>query len=196
MAADMVSRSRISPTRITSGAWRRAFLSATCRFWVSLPISRWLTTDFLFLNKNSTGSSIVRMCPALDSLRKSSIDASVVLLPAPVAPTINSRPRFSMISSPRIIGTESDSRVGMVLGMNRITAATEPRWCMPLTRKRPIPASGKPMLSSPVESSSAMRSADSTSARRLRGASGGSNWLLIGRQLPLILMSAGECADR
>jgi hypothetical protein len=47
MAADMVSRSRISPIRITSGAWRSAFFRPTCSEAVSGPISRWLTTDFL-----------------------------------------------------------------------------------------------------------------------------------------------------
>ena len=34
-----------------------------CSDCVSLPTSRWLTTDFLFVNRNSTGSSIVRMWP-------------------------------------------------------------------------------------------------------------------------------------
>jgi len=47
----------------------------------------------------------------------------VVLLPAPVAPTISSKPRFSMIRSPRIIGTESDARGGISVVMKRITAA-------------------------------------------------------------------------
>ena len=103
MAADMVSRSRISPIRITSGAWRSAFFRAVCRDWVSLPTSRWLTMDFLFLNWYSTGSSIVRMWPVSASLRVSIIDASEVLLPEPVAPTIRMRPRFSMMSS-RITG--------------------------------------------------------------------------------------------
>jgi hypothetical protein len=50
-------------------------------------------------------------------LRWSIIDASVVLLPAPVEPTISSRPRFSMIRSPRIMGTFSDSSGGMSVAM-------------------------------------------------------------------------------
>ena len=51
------------------------------------------------------------------SLRWSIIEASVVLLPAPVAPTISSRPRFSMIRSPRIIGTDSEARGGISVVM-------------------------------------------------------------------------------
>ena len=37
MPYSMVSRSRISPIRITSGAWRRVFLSAACQESVSTP---------------------------------------------------------------------------------------------------------------------------------------------------------------
>ncbi len=84
---------------------------------VSLPTSRWLTTDFLLVNRNSTGSSMVRMWPDTCSLRWSIIEASVVLLPAPVAPTISSSPRFSMIRSPRIIGTDSEAKGGMSVVM-------------------------------------------------------------------------------
>ena len=38
----MVSRSRISPTRITSGSWRKAARSAVEKFAVSTSTSRWL----------------------------------------------------------------------------------------------------------------------------------------------------------
>ena len=117
IAADMVSRSRISPIRITSGAWRSAFFRAICIDSVSLPTSRWLTTDFLFVNRYSTGSSMVRMWPDTLSLRWSIIDASVVLLPQPVAPTISSRPRFSMIRSASIIGTDSVASAGISVEM-------------------------------------------------------------------------------
>ena len=60
---------------------------------------------------------MVRMWPRCFSLRWSIIEASVVLLPAPVEPTISSRPRFSMIRSPRIIGTDSDASGGMSVVM-------------------------------------------------------------------------------
>ena len=52
------------------------------------------------------------------------------------------------------------------------------------------------MLSSPVSLSSEMRWAGTTSESRLIGASGGSTWLFIAMHWPLILMIAGECADR
>ena len=43
-AVSMVSRSRISPTRMTSGSSRRAARSPAAKDWVSLPTSRWLMT--------------------------------------------------------------------------------------------------------------------------------------------------------
>jgi hypothetical protein len=64
MAACMVSLSRISPIRMQSGAWRMAFFSAGCQSMVSMPISRWLTIDFLCLKRYSIGSSTVRIWPA------------------------------------------------------------------------------------------------------------------------------------
>ena len=48
MAASMVSVSRISPMRITSGAWRNVFFSALPNECVSKPTSRWVTIDFLW----------------------------------------------------------------------------------------------------------------------------------------------------
>ena len=45
-ASEMVSRSRISPTRITSGLSRRADLSADLKSGVWAPTSRWSTIDF------------------------------------------------------------------------------------------------------------------------------------------------------
>ena len=48
IAACIVSRSRISPTRITSGSWRSARRSASLKVGTSEPISRWVTIDFLW----------------------------------------------------------------------------------------------------------------------------------------------------
>ena len=90
-----------------------ALRSASWKALVSLPTSRWLTIDFLCVKTYSTGSSIVRMWPGLRSLRKSSIEASVVDLPEPVAPTTRIRPRFSMISAESTCGRLSESSVGM-----------------------------------------------------------------------------------
>ena len=46
IAASIVSRSRSSPTRITSGSCRRARRSASEKLGTSLPISRWFTVLF------------------------------------------------------------------------------------------------------------------------------------------------------
>ena len=84
---------------------------------VSVPTSRWFTIDFLFWKMYSTGSSSVRMWPDLRSLRKSSIAASEVDLPEPVAPTIRIRPRLPMMTSFSTSGTPSESIDGTVPGM-------------------------------------------------------------------------------
>ena len=47
IAASIVSRSRSSPTRITSGSWRRARRRASEKEGTSVPTSRWLTVLFL-----------------------------------------------------------------------------------------------------------------------------------------------------
>ena len=69
MPNSMVSRSRISPIRITSGAWRRVFLSAECQLSVSTPTSRWVTTQRPWGCTYSTGSSTVTMWPRLFMFR-------------------------------------------------------------------------------------------------------------------------------
>ena len=85
-AVEIVSRSRISPRRITSGSWRSAPRRASAKLVASGPISRWLTMQRLCRWRNSIGSSIVMMWSALDSLISSMSAASVVDLPEPVGP--------------------------------------------------------------------------------------------------------------
>ena len=60
-ASWIVSRSRISPTRIRSGSSRPAALSASAKLVAWLPISRWWIRQRLFGCTNSIGSSIVMM---------------------------------------------------------------------------------------------------------------------------------------
>ena len=60
-AVSMVSRSRISPTRITFGAWRRAERRARLKLGASAPISRWLTVASRLGWRYSIGSSMVTM---------------------------------------------------------------------------------------------------------------------------------------
>src|SRR6188508_3286416 len=65
MPYSMVSRSRISPIRMTSGAWRSVFLSAACQFSVSTPTSRCVITQPLCWCTYSTGSSMVDVAAGL-----------------------------------------------------------------------------------------------------------------------------------
>ena len=66
---------------------------------------------------------MVRMCPDITALRVSIMEARVVLLPEPVAPTTRIRPRFSRISSVRTGGRFSDSKSGTCCEMKRTTTA-------------------------------------------------------------------------
>ena len=92
-ATEMVSRSRISPTRMTSGSCRSTCLSAAPKLCVSWPTSRWLTSERLLPCMNSIGSSTVTMWSARVRLTRSISAASVVDLPEPVGPVTSTRPR-------------------------------------------------------------------------------------------------------
>ncbi len=131
-----------------SGACRRAFFSAVSKLLVSVPTSRWLTIDFLFLKMNSTGSSSVRMWPDFCELRRSSIAESEVDLPEPVAPTIRIRPRFCRMSSFSTSGSPRVSNCGTSPGMKRTTTAGEFFWRKALMRNAPTPSSANAVFSS------------------------------------------------
>ncbi len=131
-----------------SGAWRMALRSASWNERVSLPTSRWLKIDFFGVKTNSTGSSMVRMWPACTELRWSSIEARVVDLPEPVAPTTRIRPRFSITSCVRIGGRFRSAARGISAVMKRITQEIEPFCQNMLTRKLPRPGIGLEKLSS------------------------------------------------
>ena len=112
IASEMVSRSRISPTRITSGSWRSTCLRAWAKLLVSWLTSRWLTMHFLWVWRNSIGSSTLIMCSLLVSLILSIIAANVVDLPLPVGPVTRTRPRgFSVI--PRRPWADRDPRASL-----------------------------------------------------------------------------------
>ena len=96
IAVAIVSRSRISPTRITSGSWRSAAFNASAKLVASAPSSRWLTMHFLCRCRNSIGSSIVMMCSSRVSLITSTSDASDVDLPEPVGPVDEHQPPGSV----------------------------------------------------------------------------------------------------
>ena len=82
----------------------------------------------------------------------STIAASVVDFPDPVAPVTRIRPRFSSASCSTPIGSPSFWNDGTSLGTWRKANEMEPRWRKPFTRKRPIPAAEYERSSSPVSS--------------------------------------------
>ena len=127
-AVPIVSRSRISPTRITSGSWRSAARSASPKLVASTPISRWLTMQRLCRCTNSIGSSIVRMWSVRLRLTSSIIAASVVDLPEPVGPVTSTRPRGCIASSASERGRFSSSSVFSSSGMTRKAAPSASRW--------------------------------------------------------------------
>ena len=135
-----VSSSRISPTRMTSGSWRRTRRSARLKDAVSWPTSRWLTIELRSGCRNSIGSSIVTMCLCIVRFMWSIIAASVVDLPEPVVPVSRMMPRSSSASLRITGGSESSSIDLMLTGMARRTSETKPFWRKALTRKRARPS--------------------------------------------------------
>src|SRR5881398_2377625 len=83
-AVSSVSMSRISPIRMTSGAWRSTWRSAALNDSVSFPTSRCEMLDRLSRCRNSIGSSIVMMFTRRLELMWWIIAASAVDLPDPV----------------------------------------------------------------------------------------------------------------
>src|SRR5512139_659443 len=154
IAYSMVSRSRISPMRMTSGAWRSVFFSAANQLSVSMPTSRWLMIDFLCSCTYSIGSSIVMMWSAAFSLRWPTMAASEVDLPEPVAPTKTTRPRLIIATSRSTGGRLRLSIFGILVLIVRITTPTRPCCTNTLTRKRPISGGLMAKLDSLVASKS------------------------------------------
>ena len=138
-AVPIVSMSRISPTRITSGSWRSAAFRPAAKDGASWPISRWLTMQRLWRCRNSIGSSIVRMCSSRVSLISLISEASEVDLPEPVGPVTRTIPRGFLANS-RTTGGRPSFSIGTVSdGIRRKAAPSVPRWKKVLTRKRPTP---------------------------------------------------------
>ena len=135
-AVEIVSRSLISPTRITSGSWRRAAFRPSSKLCTSLPISRWLTRQFLCRCRNSIGSSIVMMCSLRVWLISLINAASEVVLPDPVGPVNSTKPRGFLANSCRTEGSPSSSSVLILAGIRRKAAPIEARCTYALTRKR------------------------------------------------------------
>ncbi len=118
-ATSIVSVSRISPIRTTSGSSRSAARNALPKPGESVWTSRWLTMEFLCRCTNSIGSSIVRMCPFRSVLIVSTIVASVVLFPAPAGPVINTSPLVWLVRLRTMGGSPRSSNDGICSGISR-----------------------------------------------------------------------------
>ena len=127
-AIEVVSKSRISPTSITSGSSRSAALRAAANDMVSEPTSLWLIMLRLCLWRYSIGSSRVIMWQARSRLTMSIMAARVVDLPLPVGPVTKSIPRVFSAKVRTICGRPSSSSVRISVGITRSAAPTEPRW--------------------------------------------------------------------
>jgi hypothetical protein len=92
-------------------------------------------------------------------------------------------------------GTPSDSTSGISCGMQRSTAAIEPRWRKADRRKLPMRDSPMPTFSSPVSSSSSSCCGVSSSASSVRVWFGPSTWSDSCMIWPSILIRIGVLAD-
>ena len=101
-----------------------------------MPISRCVTRHCLWGCKNSIGSSTVTMWPRVFWLIQSTMAANVVDLPAPVAPTKITKPRFCSAIVFKACGKPSSSKLGGLLAIARNTMPTCPSCMNALTRKR------------------------------------------------------------
>lgn len=192
MAYSIVSRSRISPIRITSGAWRSVFFSATCHDSVSTPTSRCVTTQFWCACTYSTGSSIVMIWPYELALRCPTMAASEVDLPEPVAPTTITRPRLLITMSLRIGGRSSSSSEGIFVLMVRSTMPARPCCTKADTRKRPAPGAVMAKLHSRVCSYSRSCFSFMIALTRLMACVAFNGCCEIGVTLPSTLMAGGK----
>jgi hypothetical protein len=111
-AASMVSRSRISPMRTTSGSWRRAYLSASLNAGVGADLA--LVDDAVLVRVQVLDRVLDRDdVEALSRLILSIIEASVVDLPEPVGPGDEDEPAGrSGELRPRRPGRPSSSKLG------------------------------------------------------------------------------------
>ncbi|MNY13586.1 hypothetical protein D3C86_1467280 [compost metagenome] len=192
IAYSMVSRSRISPIRITSGAWRSVFFSATCHDSVSMPTSRCVTMQFWCACTYSIGSSIVMMWPYECALRWSSMAASEVDLPEPVAPVTITSPRLAMTISCSDVGRSRSSTDGMRVLIVRTTMPALPCWMKAETRKRPAFGAVMAKLHSRLSSNSLTWRSFMIERTRPSACAGLSGCCETGVILPSTLMAGGN----
>ena len=121
MASEIVSRSRISPTMMTSGSSRRAPRSAAPKDSVWVCTSRWFTWQPWGVKRYSIGSSKVMMCSWRVRFTSSTSAARVVLLPLPTEPVTRTSPFWYWVSILSCGGKLSSSIVRTLVWMIRKT---------------------------------------------------------------------------
>src|SRR3989454_3103397 len=145
-AVSSVSISRISPIRMTSGAWRNTCRSAALNDSVSFPTSRCEMFARLSRCRNSIGSSMVMMLTRRPRLMWLIIAASAAAFPDPVTPVRSTSPRGLIAISSSTGGRFRSWIVFTSYGIDRNANATVPRCWYTLVRNRPTP--GTPMAKS------------------------------------------------
>ena len=126
-AVPMVSWSRISPSRMTSGLSRMAERRASLYVATSVGTSRCVTMQVPCLCTYSMGSSIVMMWPERSWFKRSMMHASVVDLPAPAGPVTSTSPFWNLARRSTSSGMWNSAGSGRPKGMTRMTAPYEPR---------------------------------------------------------------------
>src|SRR2546426_6303189 len=157
-AVSSVSISRISPIRMTSGAWRNTCRSAALNDSVSFPTSRCEMFARLSRCRNSIGSSMVMMLTRRPRLMWLIIAASAVDLPDPVTPVTSTSPRGLIAISSSTGGRFRSWIVFTSYGIDRNANATVPRCWYTLVRNRPTPGT-------PIAKSASLCSANSLTCR-------------------------------
>ena len=127
-AMRIVSLSRTSPTRITSGSCRSACLSPCSNDGVSWPTSSCEIIAFWLVWMYSIGSSIVMILQRKALLIRSIMAARVVVLPLPVVPVTSVSPRSDSVMSRSTGGSFSSSIVRTLSWTTRMTIAGVPMW--------------------------------------------------------------------
>src|SRR6266480_441818 len=157
-AVSSVSMSRISPIRMTSGAWRSTWRSAALNDSVSFPTSRCEMFARLSRCRNSIGSSMVMILTRRLKLMWLTIAASAVDLPDPVTPVTSTSPRGLIAISSSTGGRLRSRIVFTSYGIDRNANATVPRCWYTLVRNRPTPGT-------PIAKSASLCSANSLTCR-------------------------------
>ena len=109
-AISAVSKSRISPTRMMFGSWRRKERSAAAKF---RPMFSFTWTWFTPLKLNSTGSSAVMMFVS-GVLIFAIEEYSVLVLPLPVGPVTSTMPQGRAIADSNL-ASDSGSNPSRVM---------------------------------------------------------------------------------